>query len=266
MIRAQPGTNAWTWPVMLCGSPCTTKKPSSASPASSGRTRQARGGLGVTFRVTPSGDRCTRRSASLAAAAAAAGTPAATIRMSGRLSERSPGKNGAPVNGIAAIGTRNTKNSPKPAATPRTAASVDSTAAIIETCRRVAPASRIAANRCSRRAADSLVAVVMKISTGNSIASATTGRTRSIAFALMPRPSTQLSPVQPFGGVAEIAEARTAPGACESCAAVSPAMTTSEFGDGSAAAPIVPACRPGYRSPSSSLGVSWMSLARAGEA
>ena len=85
----------------------------------------------------------------------------------------------------------------------------------------------------------------MKTSTGTSIASATTGRTRSSPFASIPRPRTQLSPLQPLGGVAEIEVARTAPGACASCAAVSPTMMTSESGDGSAASPIVPARRPG---------------------
>ena len=78
----------------------------------------------------------------------------------------SAGKNGAPVNGIAATGARSRKNSPKPSATPATAAAVDSTAARTEICLRVAPTRRIAANRCSRRAADSRVAVPMKISTG----------------------------------------------------------------------------------------------------
>ena len=149
------------------------------------------------------------------------------------------------MNGIAASGPRRPKKIPNPAAMPPTAATVDSTAAITEICRGTAPVSRIAANRCSRRAADNRVAVAMKTSTGTSIASATTGRTRSSPFASIPRPSTQLSPSQPLGGVAEIEVARTAPGACASCAAVSPTMMTSESGDGSAASPIVPARRPG---------------------
>jgi len=45
-------------------------------------------------------------------------------------------------------------------------AAVDSSADSAEICRRVAPTSRSAVNRCSPRAADSLVAVPMKISTG----------------------------------------------------------------------------------------------------
>jgi hypothetical protein len=56
---------------------------------------------------------------------------------------------------------------PEPGRHPRDPATVDSVAASQETCLRVAPTSRIAANRCSRRAADSRVAVAMKISTGS---------------------------------------------------------------------------------------------------
>ena len=130
MISRKPGRNAWICPGTVAGRPCTTKKPSSARPASSGSIRQASAALGVTRRVTPSGEMFTRRSASRATMAAAAGTPRATTRMSGRLSDRSPGKNGAPVNGMAASGTRSTKNRPKPAATPAVAATVDSTAAM----------------------------------------------------------------------------------------------------------------------------------------
>ena len=143
-----------------------------ADAASSGSTRQARGAFGVTRRVTPSGDIRTRRNASRDTMAAASGTPSATSSTSGRLSARSPGKKGVPVNGIDASGTRSRKNRPKPAAIPATAATVDSTAAMSETCCGVAPASRIAANRSSRRAADSLVAVPMKMSSGNKIATA----------------------------------------------------------------------------------------------
>ena len=87
------------------------------------------------------------------------------------------------MNGMPATGMRSRKKSPNPAATPSTAATVDSMAASRETCLRVAPTRRIAANRCSRRAADSRVAVAMKISTGASIASATTDRMRSLVLA-----------------------------------------------------------------------------------
>ena len=78
MISRKPGTNAWICPAVVAGRPCTTKKPSSARPASSGSARQARGGFGVARRVTPSGEICTRRSASRATSAAATGTPIAT--------------------------------------------------------------------------------------------------------------------------------------------------------------------------------------------
>ena len=121
----------------------------------------------------------TRRSASSAATAAATGTPIATARMSGGLSDSSAGKNGWPINAMPATRTRGRRTC-RTAAT-RTPATVDSTAASQETCLRVAPTRRIAANRCSRRAADSRVAVAMKISTGASTASATTSRMKSMA-------------------------------------------------------------------------------------
>ena len=84
------------------------------------------------------------------------------------------------MNGMPATGMRSRKKIPNPAATPRIPATVDSVAASRETCLRVAPARRIAANRSSRRAADSRVAVAMKISTGARMASATTDRMRSM--------------------------------------------------------------------------------------
>ena len=182
MMSAKPGTNARSCPKGLVGLPCTVKNPSSAKPASSGSICQARGGGGVARRATPSGEMRTRRSASRAATAAATGTPIATARMSGGLSVSSAGKNGWPMNGMPATGMRSRKKIPNPAATPATPATVDSVAASQETCLRVAPTRRIAANRCSRRAADSRVAVAMKISTGASMASATTDKSRSTAL------------------------------------------------------------------------------------
>ncbi len=131
----------------------------------------------------------TRRSAIRAATAANSGTPAAMRRMSGTVSVSSAGKNGWPMNGMPATGMRSRKNSPKPMAVPSTAADVDSVAAISATCPRVAPARRIAANRSSRRAADSRVAVPMKISTGVKIARATTARMRSTELAPPPASS-----------------------------------------------------------------------------
>ena len=195
MISAKPGTYTSTWAPGLAGLPCTTTNPSSARPASSGSTRQARSEPRVTRRLTPSGEMFTRRSASRAARADAADTPTATARTSGRLRDSSAGKNDWPVNGMAASGIRSTKNSPKPMTIPAaaaTAATADSTAAITEVCLGVAPTSRIAANRCSRRAADRRVAVPMKISTGISSARATTDRTRSMPDGVRPPRITQV--------------------------------------------------------------------------
>ena len=139
----------------------------------SGISRQARGGRGVTRRVTPSGEICTRRSASRAATAARSRHAERDQQdVERRRATGRRGRTASPVNGIAGERPAQRKNRPKPTAVPATAATVDSTAEITETCRGVAPTRRIAANRCSRRAADSRVAVPMKISTGNSSAAA----------------------------------------------------------------------------------------------
>jgi hypothetical protein len=159
------------------------------------------------------------------------------------------------MNGMPATGPRSRKKIPKPAATPKTAATVDSVAASRETCLRVAPTRRIVANRCSRRAADSRVAVAMKISTGARMASATTDKIRSLALAgapalggMMVRPwgltSVRRLPGLP-GTVVAIEVTGTLFGVCASCAGVRPTTMTSEFGDGSAASPITPARCPG---------------------
>ena len=196
MISAKLVANAWICPWIEAGCPCAAQKPSSARPRSRGTTCQTPGGFGVTRRVTPSGEMFTRRSASRAATAAAAGTPAATTMTSLALSVSWPGKNGWPTNGMPATGMRSPKKTANPAATPATAAAVDSTAASADTCVRVAPARRIAANRSSRRAADSRVAVPMKIRTGSRIASATTDKIRSVPLAGMPvSAGTYLSPL-----------------------------------------------------------------------
>lgn len=96
----------------------------------------------------------------------------ATSRMSASPGDRSPGKKGSPVKSAVVRAGRSRKNRPKPTATPPTAAREASTAAITETCRGVAPTRRIAAKRCSRRAAASRVAVPMKVRTGKSSAHA----------------------------------------------------------------------------------------------
>jgi hypothetical protein len=58
----------------------------------------------VARRATPSGEIRTRRSAIRVAIAAPAGTPSATSSTWSKLSDMSAGKNGSPVNGIAASG------------------------------------------------------------------------------------------------------------------------------------------------------------------
>ena len=63
-----------------------------------------------------------------------------------------------------------------------------------------------------------------------------------------------------------MAPTSTAPGACESWRAVWPMTMISEFGDGSAAAPMVPIWCPGYRSRSSFAGSDLKSAVSAGEA
>ncbi len=147
-------------------------------------------------------------------------------------------------------------------AVPATAATVDSTVAIVVTCRGVAPTRRIAANRCSRRAAASRLAVPMKISTGKSSAPATTDRIRSMASASYP--TTQ--PSHRLGEVVIRWSIRLAPGRCATCSGVPPMMMTSEFGAGSAAGPMTPTWWPGYRWASSAGGVVRSSSASAGDA
>ena len=165
--------------------------------------------------------------------------------MSGRLSDNSPGKNGMPVKGMAATGSRRATKIPKPTATPAAAATTDSTAAISEICRGVAPTSRIAANRCSRRAAESWVAVAMKISTGASRASAATDRMRSTPLALIPSRTAQLKPLQPLDGVVLMLVTSAASWRCASWAGVRPTMMIRLFGAGRAASPMMPAWCPG---------------------
>jgi len=70
----------------------------------------------------------------------------------------------------------------------------------------------------------------------------------------------------PPGTAAAIDVTCTLPGVSASCAGVCPMMMTSESGDGSAASPIVPARRPGYRPASWFAGVLRSSTANAGEA
>ena len=200
----------------------------------------------------------TRRSATRAAPAAASGTPIATSRISTAPSDRSPGENGSPVNGTLVSSGRSKKNTPKPTATPARAATPASTAATTDTCRGVAPTRRMAAKRCSRRAADSRVAVAMKISTGKSKARTPTARTTWSLLASQP--------LGPPGWATSALMLVTSLAVDESWAAVRPMTMTREFGAGRPAGPIVPMSRPGKRSPSSAGAVVRRSRARAGDA
>ena len=128
----------------------------------------------------------TRRRACHAATAAAIGMPIPTNSTSTTLSDRSPVKNRSPVKAIVAIAGRSAKKRPKPATTPTTVATLDSTVASLAICRGVAPTRRMAAKRCSRRAAESRVAPPMNTSTGNSSAAATTDKTSVTPFELVP--------------------------------------------------------------------------------
>ena len=76
-----------------------------------------------------------------------------------------------PVSVAAASAGRTARNTPMPTAVPSSALATESTEAITLMSPGVAPASRSAAKRSSRRAADSRVAVLIRISTGNRIAS-----------------------------------------------------------------------------------------------
>ncbi len=187
IVSRMPVRNAWIWPgVVVRAAGLLTNQASSPSPASSGSSRHTLGRFGVTRRVTPSGEMLTRRRAIRAATAAATGTPKATASDVCRAERQVAGEERrAGERDLRAPG-RSRKNSPNPAATPITAATLDSTAEMIAICRGVAPTSRIAAKRCSRRLADSRVAVPMKIRTGNSSAAATTDSTRSMPLASMP--------------------------------------------------------------------------------
>jgi hypothetical protein len=106
----------------------------------------------------------------------------------------------------------------------------------------------------------------MKMSTGNSSASATTDRMRSIPLALVPTSSRQLSAPQLLGAVPAMLVIFSAPRTRESRPAVWPMMMMRVFGAGSAAGPMVPIWRPGKRSPSWLAGVERSSRASAGEA
>ena len=127
-----------------------------------------------------------------------------------------------------------------------------STAARAVTCEPVAPTRRSAASRCSRRAADSRVAVETKTATGTS-APITASTIIRIAIGGM----------SGVGGVVSkpvIGDAPISAKAAES----RPTIATSSSGERRPASPTVPTTVP-IRSPSWSAGTSFMSAASAGE-
>jgi hypothetical protein len=75
-----------------------------------------------------------------------------------------------PVNDAAASAGRTARNKPMPRIAPASALTTESTEAMTLTSRGVAPTSRRAAKRSSRRAAASRVAVLIRMRTGNSTA------------------------------------------------------------------------------------------------
>ncbi len=174
--------------------------------------------------------------------------------------DRSCGKNGSPVNGICARPARIAKNTPKPASVPVTAATADSTVANRLIWRGVAPTSRIAANRCSRRAAERRVAVPMKINSGKSRAADTTERVRTMPLLPMPIGQSQVS-----GETATMRVTSVAPSMRPTSSRAPPTTTISESGEGRAASPSTAVCRPGKRSRSWSAGWSRSSRSSAGE-
>jgi len=151
-------------------------------------TRQAPGGLGRARRATPSG-RCSPGAAPSAPPARRRAARRSRPEDVGQAERQLGGEERLADERDARDGDAQQEEEPEPDGCPSTAATVDSIAAISETCPRVAPARRIAANRSSRRAADSRVAVPMKISTGVKIARATTARMRSMELDRLQRRS-----------------------------------------------------------------------------
>ncbi len=127
-----------------------------------------------------------------------------------------------------------------------------STAASDVTCDAVAPTRRSAASRCSRRAADSRVAVETKTATGTS-APMTASTIISIAIGGM----------SGVGGVVSKPTIGDAPSSSR-VAGARPTIATSSSGDRRPASPTVPTTDP-IRSPSWSAGTVWSNAASAGE-
>ena len=146
----------------------------STRPMPSVSSRHADGGGGEVRRLTPSGEIRTRRSASSDATADAAGTATSMARYPQAVGVTVAGKYRVPVSSAPASAGRTARNTPMPRIAPASALTTESTEAITLMSRGVAPTSRSAAKRSSRRAAASRVAVPIRISTGNSTASTPT--------------------------------------------------------------------------------------------
>ena len=146
----------------------------SATPAASVVSRHADGGGGDARRLTPSGEIRTRRSAASEARAEAAGTATSMARYPQAVGVTVAAKYLVPVSDAAASAGRMARNRPMPRTAPASALTTASTEAMTLTSRGVAPTSRSAAKRSSRRAAASRVAVPIRMRTGNSTASTPT--------------------------------------------------------------------------------------------
>ena len=150
---------------------------------------------------------------------------------------------------------RSTRKMPTPSPVPSSAPTIASTEAITVIWPGVAPASRSAAYRCSRRAAASREAVPMRMRIGNRNAIAATRKA-----------SRKYGDQICLPGAVAIASTRKLPGTAASSAGRWPMTTTSSVGPVSPGSPMVPASRPGNLSPSSSAGMLRSSAASAGEA
>ena len=146
----------------------------STKPMPSVSSRHADGGGEEVRRLTPSGEIRTRRSASSDAAADAAGTATSMATYPQAVGVTVAGKYRVPVSSAPASAGRTARNRPMPRIAPASALTTESTEAITLMSRGVAPTSRSAAKRSSRRVAASRVAVPIRISTGNSTASTPT--------------------------------------------------------------------------------------------
>ncbi len=101
----------------------------------------------------------------------------------------------------------------------------------------------MAANRCSRRAAESRVAPAMKTSTGNSSAAATTPRIKVIPSPLVPTNGAQ--PGWQSAGPVVLISVTSWASAAASASASTPLMASRLSGDGRASRPISPTTVPG---------------------